>query len=101
MLYSLPGFISTYWMYIAGVAVICGILAYISDKFRGLLKKVVIVGVIVMALIAGYEYFTGDSLMNLPGSVEREMSKSPEHPETGRRYYKSYEERFGEKPPAD
>lgn len=101
MLQSLPGFVSTYWMYLAGVAAACAVLAFISEKFRGMITKAVIAGVVVLGIIAGYEYFTGTSLVNLPGKVNREMSKAPENPETGRRYYQSYEERFGDKPPAD
>jgi hypothetical protein len=99
MIHTLPGFIFTYWYYLLGAAVVCAVLCYFSETFFGALKKAVVVLVVVFIIIAGYELLTGNSIFNLPGSVEREFSTKPEHPETGHRYYKSYEERYGEKPP--
>ena len=99
MIYSLPDFIAAYWYYLLGVAVICAVCSYKSEKFLGNLKKAIIFLTLALAAVAGYEIVTGKSIFTLPGSVERELSKGPEDPETGRRYYRSYEERFGEKPP--
>jgi hypothetical protein len=99
MIYSLPDFISTYWYYLLGVAVVCGIFSYKSETFLGNLKKALIVLVVILLSVAGYELITGKSIINLPGSIDRKLSEAPTDPETGHRYMKSYEERYGEKPP--
>ncbi len=99
MLYTMPDFLATYWMYLAGIGALCAVFSYFSEKFRVYLKRGVIAFAVVFALIAGYELVTGNSIFNLPGSVDRKLSEQPEKAETGRRYYKSYEERYGEPPP--
>jgi len=101
MLETLPGFVEAYWMYLAGAAVLCALLCYFSEKMREYLKKAGIILAVVFALIAGYELITGDNILNLPGDVDRELSKSPVSQGKSHRYYKSYEERFGEPPPDD
>ncbi len=101
MLRTLPDFLSTYWIYLAGLAVLCAVLSYFSEKFLSYLKKGLIFFGIVFALVAGYELVTGNSIINLPGSVDRKLSEQPKNVETGRRYYKSYEERFGDSPPKE
>jgi hypothetical protein len=42
---------------------------------------------------------TGRNIFSLPGSVDRKLGEDPSQTETGRRYYKSYEERYGEGQP--
>ncbi len=99
MLHSLPGFVSTYWYFLLGAAVVCAVLGYTSKTFFSTLKKVLLVFAVVFLAVAGYELVTGRSVFNLPGSIERKLAEDPASPETGRRYYKSFEERYGEKPP--
>ena len=99
MIYSLPDFISTYWYYLLGIAVVCGIFSYKSETFLDNLKKVLIVLAVILLSVAGYEFITGKSLIYLPGSIDSKLSETPSNPETSRRYMNSYEERYGEKPP--
>ena len=101
MLQTLPDFFSAYWVYLVGIAALFAVLGYFSEKIREYLKKGLIVFGLIFAVIAGYELVTGNSIISLPGRVDRELSKQPEKVEKGRRYYQSYEERFGEPPPAD
>jgi len=95
MLDSLPDFIATYWMYLLGVAVVLAVISYFSEKFFDYLKKGLILFAIVFGLMLGYEMVTGESIFKLPGNVDRKLSEELKNPETGRRYYKSYEERYG------
>lgn len=99
MLLSLSDFLNSYWMYLVGGAAACGIMSYFSEKFFSYLKKALIIFAVVFALAAGYEVVTGRNIFSLPGSVDRKLGEDPSQTETGRRYYKSYEERFGDKPP--
>jgi hypothetical protein len=99
MLQSLPDFVQSYWMYLgAGVAICIG-LSFLSEKFFAYLKKGVLLAAALFALAAGYEMFTGKNIFSLPGRVDRKLEQGPAQVETGRRYYKSYEERFGDRPP--
>lgn len=99
MINSLPDFFAAYWYYLLGVAVLCVVLCFCSKRFFGFLKKGMVVLAIIFVLAAGYELVTGKNIFTLPGSVERKLSEDPANIETGHRYYKSYEERYGEKPP--
>lgn len=99
MIQSLPDFVNNYWMYLVGVVVFCGVMSYYSNKFFSYLKKALILFAVVFALIAGYELITGKSIITLPGRIDKKMAEDPSQVETGRRYYKSYEERYGEKEP--
>lgn len=101
MLQSLPGFLQNYWMYLAAVAVGGIVLCYFSEKLRGYLIKGLLVFAVLFGLAAGYELVTGRSLFSLPGRIDNKLSEGPAQVESGRRYYKSYEERFGEKPPSE
>jgi len=101
MLQTLPDFLATYWLYLLGAAVLCAVLSYFSEKFLAYLKKGLMLIAIVFALVAGYELVTGNSIFYLPGSVDRKLSEPSKNVETGRRYYKSYEERYGDKPPKE
>lgn len=86
-------------MYLAGIAVLCGVLSYFSKKFLANLKKGLFILCVIFALAAGYELITGKSIINLPGSVNEKLNKAPENPEINRHYYKSNEERFGDSMP--
>lgn len=99
MLRSLPDFLNSYWMYLAGAVVLCGVMSYFSEKFFSYLKKGLIIFAVVFSLAAGYEFVTGKSIFNLPGRIDKKMGEEPSKTETGRRYYKSYEERYGDKAP--
>lgn len=99
MIQSLPDFLNAYWPYLAGFAVFCAIIAYLSEKFSSYLKKTVIVLAVLFALVAGYEMITGKDIFTLPGRIDKKLTDDPSETETGRRYYKSYEERFGEEAP--
>jgi hypothetical protein len=99
MIYSLPDFLSAYWPFLLGAAVLCGAASYKSETFFSNLKKVLVVLAAVFLVVAGYELISGRSVFNLPGSIEKKLAEDPTNPETGRRYYKSFEERYGEKPP--
>lgn len=99
MLRSLPEFLNSYWMYLAGAAVICAAMSYFSEKFFSYLKKGLILGAVLFALVAGYELMTGKSIFTLPGRIDKKMSEKPSETETGRRYYRSYDERLGDKEP--
>lgn len=99
MIYTLPGFVSAYWYYLLGAAVVCAVLSYFSKRFFGVLKKSLVAFAILFVLAAGYELISGKSIFNLPGNVNRKLSEDPANLETGHRYYKKYEERYGEKPP--
>lgn len=99
MLQSLPDFVHSYWMYLAAGAAICAGLSFLSEKFLAYMKKGLLLAAALFALAAGYEMFTGNNIFTLPGRVDRKLEQGPAQVETGRRYYKSYEERFGEKPP--
>ncbi|MDW7772507.1 MAG: hypothetical protein SCH71_06395 [Desulfobulbaceae bacterium] len=99
MIYSLPDFLASYWPYLLGAGVVCALLSYASRRFLGFIKKILILLAILFVLSAGYELITGSSIFILPGSVERKLSGDPDDIEEGHRYYKSYEERYGEKPP--
>ncbi len=101
MLQSLPDFLSTYWIYLAGVVVAFSVLSYFSEKFLTYLKKGMLLFAIVFALVAGYESVTGNNIISLPGRMDKKLSESPKNPETGRRYYQSYEERFDGALPTD
>ena len=94
MLQSLPDFLSTYWMYLAGVAVLFAVGSYFSDKFRANLKKGLVVLGVIFALFAGYELITGKNIFNLPGSVNKKLSESPKNTESGYNYYKK--DRWGD-----
>lgn len=95
MLQTLPDFLTAYWMYLFGIVAACGILCYFSEKAAGWLKKGAVLCAVLFILAAGYELITGKSLFSLPGSIDRKLSKDPEKIETGRRYYQSFEERYG------
>lgn len=99
MLESLPEFLRSYWMYLAGAAVVFAAMSYYSEKFFGYLKKGLILFAVLFALVAGYELISGKNIFTLPGSIDKKLSEEPSQTETGRRYYRSYEERFGEKTP--
>lgn len=99
MIYSLPDFVAAYWYYLLGAAVVCAVFSYFSERFFRILKKSLVVLTVLFVLAAGYEVITGNSIFNLPGTVDRKLSEKPTEPETGHRYYKDYEERYGEKPP--
>lgn len=99
MIYTLPAFVAGYWPYLLGIAVFLAVLSYYSKRFYSVLKKVILIFVALFAVAAGYELLTGSSIISLPGKVERELNKTPTDHETGHRYYKSYEERYGEKTP--
>lgn len=99
MLAWLPYIVQTYWPYLAGFAAVCAVAAYFSRKFRVNLKRVLVVLVLLFCLAAAYELVTGRSVFRLPGDVDRELSKDPSNPESGHRYYKSYEERYGKDAP--
>lgn len=101
MLQSLPDFLSAYWIYLAGVVVLFSVVSFFSEKFLTYLKKGLIIFGVVFALFAGYEMVTGNSIISLPGRMDKKLSESPENPETGRRYYQSYEERYGDNLPKD
>ncbi len=98
---SLPDLLSAYWIYLAGVVILFSVLSFFSEKFLTYLKKGLIVFGLVFALVAGYELVTGKSIISLPGRVDKSLSKQPENPETGRRYYQSYEERYDGALPKD
>ena len=99
MINSLPHFFSAYWYYLLGAVVICAVLSYFSKRFFGYMKRGLVVFAIIFVLAAGYELVTGKSIFTLPGSVEKEFLKDTSNTEVEHRYYKSYEERYGEKPP--
>jgi len=99
MLHSLPDFLRSYWLFLAGAAVLCGVLSYFSDKFAHYLKKALILFVVLFALASGYELVTGNNIFKLPSRIDQKLAEDPTESETGRRYYKSYEERYGEKAP--
>ena len=99
MIYSLPGFLNTYWPYLLGVVAIICLLCFLSERLRNFIKKIAVIAAVIFVLAAGYELITGNNLFTLPGSIERELTSSPQHPESGHRYYESYEKRYGEKPP--
>ena len=99
MLDSLPEFLRSYWMYLAGAAVLCAVLSYYSEKFFSYLKKALILFAVLFALVAGYELVSGKNIFTLPGRIDQKLSEDPSQTETGRRYYRSYEERYGEKAP--
>ncbi|GAB4334977.1 MAG: hypothetical protein Kow0089_04460 [Desulfobulbaceae bacterium] len=101
MLKTLPDFLVGYWMYAAGAVVSLALLAWFSEKMREHIKKALLLFLLLFALGAGYELVTGKSLVSLPTRMDRKLSEQPKNIETGRRYYKSYEERFGEPPPRD
>lgn len=94
MLQTMPGFLENNIVYLAVVVLLCAVLSYRSEKFREYLKKGLILFAVLFALVAGYELVTGNSIVSLPGSVDKKLSEQPKNPETGRRYYKSYEERY-------
>jgi len=99
MIYSLPDFFAAYWYYLLGAAVVCAVLSYLSSRFFGVLKKGLVLFAVLFALAAGYELVTGKSIFTLPGRVEKEFIKDTTNTEVEHRYYKSYEDRYGEKPP--
>ena len=101
MLQSLPDFLSAYWIYLAGVVVLFSVLSFFSEKFLTYLKKGLIIFGVVFALVAGYELLSGNSIISLPGRMDKKLSESPKNVETGRRYYKSYEERYEGALPTD
>jgi len=101
MLASLPDFLATHWLYLLIAAVVCAVFSYKSEKFTAYLKKGLILFAILFCLAAAYELLTGKDLFSLPGSIESKLSDDQGKVETGRRYYKSYEERFGEPPPKE
>lgn len=101
MLQTLPGFLAAYWPYLLGVAAACSLLSYFSGKFFAYLKKGMVLFGILFVLAAGYELISGKNLFSLPSSIDRKLSEDPEKVETGRRYYRSFEERYGSPPPQD
>jgi hypothetical protein len=86
-------------MYLAGAVVLCGVISYFSEKFFSYLKKGLVLFIVVFVLAAGYELITGKNIFTLPGRLDKKLADDPSQVETGRRYYKSYEERYGEKAP--
>lgn len=100
MLQTLPEFLGLYWLYLLGAAAACAVLSYFSGKFFSWLKKGMVLFAIIFVLAAGYELITGKSLFSLPSGIERKLSEEPGKVETGRRYYRSFEERYGT-PPQD
>jgi hypothetical protein len=101
MLQTLPDFLSTYWIYLVVIVVLGVVLSYFSEKFLGYLKKGLLIFGVIFALIAGYELLTGNSIISLPGRIDKKLSEQPKNPETGRRYYQSYEERYDGALPTD
>ena len=101
MLETLPDFLRTYWMYLAGIVLACGIAARFSKKFLAGLKKTVLVLLVLFALVAGYEVVTGKNIFRLPADVDKKLSERPTNPESGHRYYVSPEERYGRELPQE
>lgn len=101
MLQTLPDFLSTYWIYLVVIVVLGVVLSYFSEKILGYLKKGLLIFGVIFALIAGYELLTGNSIISLPGRIDKKLSEQPKNPETGRRYYQSYEERYDGALPTD
>ena len=99
MLHSLPDFLDSYWIYLTGDVVLCVVISYFSEKFFSYLKKGLILFAVVFTLAAGYELITGKNIFTLPGRLDKKLAEDPAQVESGRRYYKSYEERYGEKAP--
>ena len=99
MLDSVPEFLRSYWMYLAGAALLCAVMSYYSEKFFSYLQKALILFAVLFALVAGYELVSGKNIFTLPGRIDKKLSEDPAQTETGRRYYKDYEERYGEKEP--
>ena len=97
MLQSLPDFLSAYWIYLAGVVVLFSALSFYSEKFLTYLKKGLIIFGVVFALVAGYELVSGNKIVNLPGSVNKKLSESPQDTEKGYNYYKK--DRWGDAMP--
>lgn len=98
MLQTMPDFLATYWLYLLGVAAACAILGFFSEKAAGWLKRGALLFAVIFIVAAGYELITGKNLVSLPGSIDRKLSEDPARVETGRRYYKSFEERYGTPP---
>ncbi|MDD3619686.1 MAG: hypothetical protein RBR09_06965 [Desulfobulbaceae bacterium] len=98
MLQTLPGFLAAHWLYLAGGVALCGVLCYFSEKFAEGLKKAAVLVAVLFILGAGYELITGRDLFSLPGTIDRQLSQEQDKTETGRRYYRSFEERYGAPP---
>ena len=101
MLQTLPEFLASFWPYLLGAAAACAVLSYFSGKFFSYLKKGMVLIAVLFVLAAGYELIAGKNLFSLPSSIERKLSAEPGKVETGRRYYRSFEERYGTPPPQD
>ena len=99
MLDSLPDFFSAYGYYFLGLAVLCGVACYFSSTFLKNFKKGMIVLGVIFVVIAGYELVTGNSIFTLPGRVDKKLAEHPKDVETGRRYYKSHKDRYGDAMP--
>ena len=78
MLYSLPDFLAEYGIYLAGVAVLCGVASYFSETFFDNLKKGLIIFAVVFCVAAAYELITGNNIFSLPGTVENTLSELPD-----------------------
>lgn len=97
MLNSLPDFLSTYGIYLVGVAVICGVASYFSSTFFDNLKKGLIIFAVIFSLAAAYELITGKDIFSLPGRVDKKLSERPQDVERGYNYYQK--DRWGDAMP--
>lgn len=78
MLYSLPDFLATYGIYLAGVAVLCAVASYFSETFFKNLKKGLIIFAVVFGVAAAYELITGNTIFSLPGTAKNTLSEIPD-----------------------
>lgn len=82
-------------MYLVGAGVLCMVLSYLSEKFYRYLKRALLFLAVLLALVAGYELVSGKSILSLPSRIDQKLDESPSQTESGRRYYRSYEEQMG------
>lgn len=95
MLRALPDFLATYWMYVVGLCILAGALAYFSEKVGNGLKKGLKWLGVAFALILLYELATGNDVLDIPRGVWTKLHKDVRKEQTNPRYYKDTQNRLG------
>ena len=87
MLDSLPDFLAEYGIYLAGVAVLCGVGCYFSENLFKNFKKGLIIFAVIFGVVAVYELISGKNIFTLPGRVDSSLSKQPQEGKGASNYY--------------
>ncbi|MEN8190662.1 MAG: hypothetical protein ABFS19_12520 [Thermodesulfobacteriota bacterium] len=83
----------------SGIGIFLAVLAvlyFTSEKLRKHVKKATFSIVVIIVVSVGYYLITGKTVLEIPGQINRTLSKRPGSSEsTNPSYYQSVEKRYG------